>query len=384
MALVRLGRVPAQLDPIGATGAWSLAPLSGAIAVGYAVVQSVMHRSEIVRPELAIAAVVAIVAAAVVLTIAAHPSVGRLGRPAALIVVASAVLASVLSSMSTWGHNRFVQDDWGQIGIALLIFGMLWLRPPGELIVFGAVGAVVVGVLAAEQSGTLHIVNTPYVYAVVAATPVVVLTAVAATSGAIIARFAAEWSRSASVGMATLAPEVRQTEEAALHDAQLAELRHASLPLLASVVARGSITEADIAAATRTAAELRRHALQQVNLTWMDRLADEIGLCRHAIDDPDHLAPLVPARERAAVSACLIELVHLGLVDPGGVAIALSPSARAPGRAVFEARIRRVSQWRRLRRANRPFLSVLRSLSGDATTMKAGTTVTMRFGFDPA
>lgn len=381
-----LDRVPSRFDPIGAAAAWLLAPLAGAVAVGYAVIQSVTHGNEIVRPELAVVAVGMLFAAAVVLAIAAHPSIARLGRPAAVLVVGMTVLASVLSAVSTWGHNRLVQDDWGQIGIGLIVLGMLWLRPALELIVLGALGALVVGVLAAEQTGSLHIINTPYVYVVVAATPVLVLAAVAATCGAVICRFAAEWTRSSRAGMAGLGPEFRLLEEAALHRAQVAELKRTTLPLLASIAARGSVTQADIEAAARTAAQLREHAIEELRSTWLDRLAATTGMKPNAVNDPAHLAQRVPASERAAISACLIELVRLGLIDPADTAISLTrtPTVESSERAGFELRLYGVSEWRRLRRATRPFFSVLRSLSGDAMTTKAGTSMTVRFGFDPA
>ncbi|MGN6127788.1 MAG: hypothetical protein ACTHON_14585 [Humibacter sp.] len=386
MIMTTLDRIPGRLDPIGAAAAWSLAPLTGGLAVAYAIVQSVMHAGEIIHPEMAAVAVGALCGAAVVLAIAAHPSIARLDRAAAIAVVATAVLAALLSAASTWGHNRLVQDDWGLVGVGLLIFGMLWLRPPLELLVMGACSAPIVGLTAAEQAGSLHIINTPWVYVVVAATPVLVFAAVAATCGAVISRFASEWSFTARAGMRVLGPEFRQFEEAELHRAQLAELRELTLPLLASVAARGRVTEGDIEAAARTAAWLRERALQQARTTWLDRLALETGMRDGRINDPARLALHLPAQERAVVSACLMELVRLGLIDPSSTAISVSrtPTAESSERARFELHIAGVTEWRRARRAIRPFFSILRSLSGDATSTKVGTTMTVRFGFEAA
>lgn len=383
---VILDRAPIRLDPIGATAAWGLAPLVGAMSVGYAVVQSVINRNEIVSPVFAVAAICLLVAAGIALSVVAHPTVGRLSAGGAAVIVGVAVAAAVLSALSTWGHNRLVQDDWGQIGVALILFGLLWLRPPWEIIVFGVFGALVVGLLAAAQHTSLLIVNTPYVYAVVAATPVLVLSCVAATVGAIIARFSTEWTASSARGMRALEPEFRMLEQDALRRAQLEELRQATLPLLASISERGTITQCDIDTATAVSARLREHALEQLRVTWVDRLLADTRIDQQGVHDPERLLSHMPPRERAALSAFLVEAIRIGALTPVGAAITVHriPTADSSERTGFELSMRIAADWRFVRRTARPFVSVLRSLSGDATITRNGPTMIMRFGFVPA
>ncbi|QDZ16335.1 hypothetical protein [Humibacter ginsenosidimutans] len=386
MTGVLLDKAPIAVDPIGAAGAWMLTPIVSAIALGYAVLQSTMHRSEIVHPELMVVAVCVLACSGLVLSVAAHPSFARLSAAAAACIVGGSVLAAVLSELAIWGHNRLVQDDWGQIGVGLIVLGLLWLRPPREALALGVVGAIVVGVMAASQRGTLHITNTPYVYAVVAAMPVLLLTAVTVTSGAVIVRTSSDWLLSARSSLAGLEPELRMLERDSLHRAQLAELRHATLPLLASIAERGEITPSDIEAAARVSAQLRERAVGELRVTWLDDLLAATGMPPHAARDLDRLAAHVPERERAAVTACLIELVRIRAIDPSSASIAVvrAPSADDSERSRFEVQARLAADWRSVRRTARPFVSVLRSLSGDAAISRNDTTMKMRFGFVPA
>lgn len=381
-----LDNSPMRLDPIGAIGAWTLAPLVGTLAVAYAVVQSWMRAAEIVHPQVAAIAICLLAGSGVALTCAAHPRTGRLGRGGAGLIVSTAALAAVLSGLSTWGRNQLVQDDWGQMGIALIIFGLIWMRPPGEIVLYGVLGGVVVGVLAAEERTSLHVVNTPYVYAIVAATPVVSFAAVAATIGAILMRYSAAWLNSSERGMRTLEPELRMLEEDALRRAQLEELRIATLPLLTSVAERGEIAPADIEAATLVSAQLREQALEQLRITWVDRLLTKLGIHPGAVHDPGRLLPHLPPRERAVLGALLLELIRQGTIYSYGarMEVAAAPTAAEPERVRFELIARIATDWRSLHRTAVPFIGVLRSFSGDAAITRNGSTMILRFDFAPA
>jgi hypothetical protein len=381
-----LDNSPMRLDPIGATGAWTLAPLVGLLAVAYAVVQSAMNASEIVNPTLAAVAICLLAVAGIALTWAAHPRTGRLGRGGAGLIVSTAALAAVLSGLSTWGENRLVQDDWGQMGIALVVFGLVWVRPPGEIVLYGVLGGVVVGVLASEERASLHIVNTPYVYAIVAATPVIAFAAAAATIGAVIMRYSASWMASSERGMRALEPELRMLEQDALRRVQLDELRVTTLPLLASVAERGEITAADIETAAAASAQLREHALEQLRITWVDRLFTEMGIDARAIHDPDRRLPHLPTRERAVLGALLLELLRLGTIDGYGarIRVASAPALDEPERAGFELTAPIAADWRSVRRTAVPFIGVLRSFSEDAAITRSDSTMILRFGFVPA
>ncbi|MHA7987763.1 hypothetical protein ACX9R5_18375 [Rathayibacter sp. CAU 1779] len=386
MTTIPLFTRPIRLDPIGATAAWTFAPFLGAIAVGYAVMQTVMHNDEIVHPDLAIVAVYILAGAAIALTVASHPNVARLDAVPAVFVIGAAVLAAVLAAFASWGHNKMVQDDWGQIGVGLMVLGLLWLRPPRDIILLGGVSALALGVLAFEEGRFLRIANAPFVYAVVAATPVVVLTAVAAASGHVLNRFSSEWMIAARRGLKALEPELRVLEQDVLHRAQLDELRQVTLPLLSSIVQRGEITRFDIEAAIAVSAQLRERALEQVHVTWVDGLVREAGMHPGAVYDPEQLLTRVPPRERATITACLVELTRLGALDPAGsrLVVQRAPTADSSERVRFEVAAPLAADWRFLRRTARPFVSVLRSLTGDATITRNGTTMILRFGFAAA
>lgn len=380
-----LDRAPGRVDPLGGAAAWGLAPLVSATALGYAVLQTVMHRDEVVYPAFAVVALCLLAAAGIALTAMARPSVGRLGRPTAALIVGAAIAAAVASSIASWGHDRLVQDNWGQIGIGLIIFGLKWLRPPWEIIVYGVVGAVVVGVIAGEQPG-MSLVNSPVVYGIVAATPVLLLAAVAATNGIVTLRRSAAWIVASGRGLLALEPEFRMLEQDALRRDQLDELRRTTLPLLASVAERGEITQHDIDTAVTVSAQLRAHALEQARMSWVDRLLATAHISPDAVRDPGRLLPQLPAPERAALSACVLDLLRVGAVRAEGAIIvaAREPATGGPERCRIELTMATAANWRAVRRAAGPFVSVLRSYSGDATITRGESTMTIGFGFVPA
>jgi hypothetical protein len=215
---------------------------------------------------------------------------------------------------------------------------------------------------------------------------VLVLATVAATGGAVIVRTSSAWLTSARSSLAGLEPELRMLEHDSLHRAQLAELRRGTLPLLASIAQRNEITPRDITAAATVSAQLREHAVEELRATWMDDLLARAGMYPHAADDPDRLIPRVPDRERAVITACLIDLVRMRSIDPQTARIELvrAPSADESERSRFEVCASLAADWRSVRRTARPFVSVLRSLSGDAAISRNETTMILRFGFVPA
>jgi hypothetical protein len=223
------------------------------------------------------------------------------------------------------------------------------------------------------------------VYGVVAATPVLVLAAAAATSGFVVIRFSADWTASSERGMRALEPEFRLLEQDALRRGQLEELRRATLPLLASIAERGMIAPDDVARAAAVAAHLRGQALAELRTTWVDRLLADAHLQPDAVHDPERLLPLLRAPERAAFGACLLELLRRGAIDAADVRLVVLPEPGVDaGRARLELSTSITADWRLACRTARPFVSVLRSFSPDAAITRKGSMMTMRFGFATA
>jgi len=386
---VRPERSPQQLDPLGTLAAWTLTPLAGAAAFGYALLSTAWHRHQQTHPAFTVAALTLLFAAIVVLIVCAAPRRAPLRRTAFIVVLVLAASAAALSTGATWGADRLVQDDWGQISFALLLVSMTQLRPAIDLAVASCAGAVAIGALAAAPAAQYAIAVGPVIYAIVAATPILLLGLGATTYARVMVRTTERWQRSARDGMVRLAPDVRATARRTVRQEQITILNAGAVPLFTRLIETGSADAADIEEASSVALQLRRHALRLVRTGWLDDAVRRAGLPDAVISDPDGAIENVSVDHRVAVGAFVVELARLGedalgtdrRVDatPVHVTAAADPQTSRV-RLVISAPL--LTGRRMAARALMPYVSVLRVVSHDARLRIGAGTVTLGFSYD--
>ena len=396
---VALERTPQRLDPIGAQSAWLLVPLLGGVAVAYAVYSTVLHANQLRDVSLAVIAIAVLLIAVVVASIRSHPGLAPFGRWSHFSVIGVTVVAACLFSSSVWGHNERLQDDWGQIAVALLLVWMPLYRPVGEVAASAVVSALVIGCVAAAQS-SLVIANVPLVYATVSATPILALAAGGAGYAWTLTGETLRWREVAREGQARLEGELRQAAERMIAQDQMTALDAEAVPFLAALLRRGAVTEDDSERARAIADDLRAMSVRAVGRTWLEdtlqlALAPRLAVgeasgpaasgpaasgtaASSRVDDPDRLERVLTADQRAIVGALVATLAARPGLDPSTVRI----SASEPERPVFLLRAHVEEESRaELRRALLPFVSSLNSVAMRATMRFRSGELTVRFAY---
>ena len=383
-------RTPQRLDPLGAQSAWMVVPLLGALAVGYAVYSTIHHSDQFRNPQPAIVAVVALALAVLVFALRTHPGLGPFGRWSHLSIMAVAVTAACLFSASVWGTNHRIQDDWGQIAVALLLIAMPLYRPVSEVAIVALVAAAVLGAMAMLQTHTLAIDTLPVVYFTVAATPVLALAFGGCGYAWTMTGETLAWRELARAGQARLEGELRASAQRMVAQERVTTLNEQAVPFLAEVLTRGAITADDRERARAIAADLRSGALGALERTWLaETLAQALaargvdprpGRAPAMVADPHRLDAAFSDEQRAIVGAVLVTIARLPGLDPASVRVVVSE----PKHPQFVITADVQESAREVRRQLRPFLSALRSQSMDAFVRHRHGEMIVRFGYPEA
>lgn len=379
-------RTPQRLDPLGVQSAWLLVPLLGAVAVAYAVFSTFQHHDQFRSPALAVWAIAVLLLAVVVAAIRTHPGLAPVGLWSHLAIIGVAVVAACLFAAAVWGHNQRIQDDWGQIAVALLLTAMPLYRPVGEVLTVACVAAFVLGALAAVQGRSLLISNHPLVFATVAATPVLALAFGGAGYAWTMTGETLRWREVARAGQLRLDAELRQVAARMVAQERATALNAEAVPFLTELAARGVITEEDRRLARRIAERLRAAAVESVERSWLAETV-ALALSRRGsgaaggqisrVDDPDRLEQVLSEEQRAVVGALIGTVAAL----PGLDADSLAVTVAHPGAPIFLLTAGVAEPRRLLRSALVPYLSALQSVSMVASMRVRAGGLTVRFAY---
>lgn len=379
-------RTPQRLDPLGVQSAWLLVPLLSVVAVAYAMFSTFQHHAQLRSPALAVWAVVVLLVAVVVATIRTHPGLAPLGLWSHLAIVGVALVGGCLFDAAVWGHNQRIQDDWGQIAVALLLMAMPLYRPVAEVLTVAALAALVLGGLAAVQGSSLLISNHPLVYASIAATPVLALASGGAGYAWTMTGETLRWREVARAGQLRLDAELRQVAARMIAQERATALNAEAVPFLTALAARGVITEEDRRHARSIAEQLRASAVEALERSW---LAETVALAltrRGAgagaghggrVNDPDQLEQVLSEEQRAVVGALIGTVAAL----PGLAVDSLAVTVAQPGAPVFLLTARVDEPRRELRSALVPYLSALQSVSMVASMRVRAGGLIVRFAY---
>lgn len=379
-------RTPQRLDPLGVQSAWLLMPLIGAVTVAYAVYSTFVHHAQFHNPALAAWALVVLTVAVAVAAIRTHPGLAPVGTWSHLAIVGVALASAVLFDASVWGLNERIQDDWGQIAVALLLMAMPLYRPVPEVLATATASALVLGALAAAQAGSVTIVNHPAVYATVAATPVLALACGGAGYAWTMTGETLRWREIARAGQVRLEGELRQVADRMVAQERATALNAEAVPFLTGLLAAGRVTSEDRERARSIATRLRRAAVDAVGRSWLAETVD-LALARRGtsdhqerrsrVHDPDRLDRVLSDEQRAIVGALVGTVAALPGLEPASLTIMVS----APVCPVFLLSARAAESRRVLRSALLPFLSSLRSVSLEASMRVRDGELTVRFAY---
>lgn len=379
-------RTPQRLDPLGVQSAWLLVPLIGTVAVGYAVYSTIVHHEQLRSPALAVWAIVVLCVAVAVAAIRTHPGLAPVGLWSHVAIIGVTLASAVLFDASVWGHNQRIQDDWGQIAVALLLTAMPLYRPVAEVLATATASALVLGALAAAQSPSLAIVTHPAVYATVAATPILALACGGAGYAWTMTGETLRWREVARAAQLRLEGELRQVAERMVAQERATALNVEAVPFLTGLLSSGRIEPEDRERARAIASRLRRAAVDAADRSWLAETVD-LALARRGaaddprrwtrVDDPDRLDRVLSEEQRAIVGALIGTVAGLPGLHPATLAIAVS----RPERPMFVLTATVNESRGVLRSALVPFLGALQSVSMEASMRVDDGRLTVRFAY---
>ncbi|MGD8168325.1 hypothetical protein ACEXOS_013970 [Herbiconiux sp. P16] len=302
--------VPQRLDPIVAR---SIYPLVGVAAVGsmiYAIVRTITAGDEVSDPFFAGAAIVFAVVAAVLVVVVTDPVRTPVRFVGLAGAVFSAVLASVASSISTWGTSNVIWDNWGPLVVGIVILAFSEFRPGRDLALVTAVSAVIVGTTAALETSAMPELASPVTSAVIASTPVLLFGVGASVFSYRLSLLLSRSAESAVREQSGLTRRVRIRLRELLRDSGREALSVEVVPFLEGVLERGEVTEADAAHARRISAVLRSVIITDMGLPWLRRL-ERAHPDAVRVDDPGDLAEGLAMEQKVALRAVTTALIEV-------------------------------------------------------------------------
>jgi len=281
-----------RLDPIGGLASWPLAPVTAVIVMGYAFFSTLTQAGEVRLPLLTALALVSVGCAAGVLVWAALPESAPFQRRSTVIIVALALLGYLFEQAGMWGNNASVHDDFGQIGLGLLIMALAPFRPWREIAIVALISGLVVAGGALAQAVFLGDGVSAAVYAILAAVQLLAPALAGAAYCRQVVKSIRIWQTDAQRSIRLSADQNRGAAAAAIVAHRMNALDTTVLPFLDEVLQRGTVTSADIHRAHLLADEVRRRLVAETDHTWLDDLvAREYAPAAASAADPANSAP---------------------------------------------------------------------------------------------
>jgi len=336
-----------RLDPLGTLAAWPLAPAVAAIVLCYSVIATVLQQDQVQSPLLATLAVLAMAAAAGTLVIATQPAHSPFGARMHLVMVSLALLGYLFEELSRWGSNLLVQDDFGPVGIGLLLLALAPYRPWREIALSGMLASLVAVAITLPQAGSFRVDVPVAVYAIVSATQILAPTAAGAAYSRRIVRSILAWQSDARRAIVARTEEARGQVARAVVEQQVTALKSGVIPFLTELLERGTVTALDVAHASQLAADVRRTLVAEIDRTWLDAVVsrERAALAERGtpgllvVADPEHRATAFRPDQRAATAALIGALCAAPGFDAHSLVVQVTGTALPPA-PVYDGRPR--------------------------------------------
>jgi uncharacterized integral membrane protein len=290
----------AELDPIARVTARMFVIALGVVSVALSIALSLTPtgREQISLPVVSVLAHLVLAVSYIVFARAANPFGPVVTNARFQLFLAGVMLASVLDSLSQFGSNTLIRDDWGAVCLGLaLILGAPYRRP-AEIVWFTLQTVALTFVLAFVQNLSSTTSVTLVILALTAATPAIAMgLGSAAYARSLIGSLEASRLQ-AQVDRARHESAVltRLSETDAM--GELGSLRRDVVPFLARLETSGRMGAEDAVRAAELASALRRAIVERIA---RGTLADVV----HEYHDRDGVASHLDERQTAALRALI-------------------------------------------------------------------------------
>ena len=371
-----------QLDPLAGVNGREVAVFGAVAIVVYAIVMTVFNWQDTDIAWLAVAAIVVLAIDATLLAVVTSPLRPPPSRTVHIVAVSLALLAMVLSALSMFKSNAFIQDDWGTIAVGAVCLILCPYRPPGEQVIAAVLASLFAGLVVLAQSRSLASDFPVFVYVVIALTPLLCMALAGAAFAAIVLRMLRRWQSRANRAVRALADEHREGITRSVQQDQVTILNRDVVPFFAAVFGHDKLTDADRARALEISDNIRRSMVAEVDRSWLDVVVGQASrgaLGVDAVADPNRAASAMSTDQRTAMRALLVAILSHPGCERDAFSIAITADgARAEG--VIRASFSPADPAPRT--AFAPYMAVFRVMFADMHVDLAAASLTVQFSYD--
>lgn len=370
-----------QLDPAGTAGVRALTGALIVVVLGYALVMTVVFRSDISDPTAAILALVVLAASCLLLFFAASAYRAPLDRRTHYVIHVAVLVAIALEAAGEWAPNATLANDWGPVCLGIVIVALSPYRPARELATTGTVSAIFIGFLTLVRVEELEKQAPPFAVVAVTITPMLALCFGASFFTYGLVYSITMWQRREQVARRSVVSELRVGIARSVQQDRVTILSRDVLPFFSDVLERDTITEADRHRARGIADAIRGLMVAEVNRSWLENLIEnrDAGAAEVVVDDPDRAAPAMTTDQRTALRAVLVAMAEIPNFDCGDLRIRLTRDG-----AVFRGHLTAifgVTEYA-VRSSLAPYFAVMRAAFTDFQFELAHPTITLRFSYE--
>ena len=371
-----------QLDPLAGVNGREVAVFGAIAVVVYAIVMTFLNRHDIDIAWLAVAAIAVLCVDAALLIVVTSPLRPPVSRTVHIVAVALALLAMVLSALSMYESNGYIQDDWGTIAVGAVCLILCPYRPPREQVFAAVVASLFAGVVVLAQARSLDSGLPVIISVIVALTPLLCMSLAGAAFASLVLRMLRRWQSRANRAVRALADEHREGITRSVQQDRVTILNRDMVPFFTSLLDRDELTDADRERALEISDSIRRSMVADVDRSWLDVVVGQASRRAVSVDavvDRARAADAMSTDQRTAMRALLVAILsHPGVERDTFSIVITADGSRADGR--IRASFSPADPAPRT--AFAPYLAVFRVVFVDLQVDLAAASLTVGFSYD--
>lgn len=376
-------RTRQQLDPVGTLPARTLCVVLVGGAFTYGVAMTVRTADQTENWLLAFLALVWLAGAGLTVWIASSPVRAPFARSSHVVVHLLALGSISLSVASQWGHNRFIQDDYGPISLGMLILAMGVYRPARELASIGVISAIFVGFITLLEVPTFVTSAPAVAFVIVGMTPIVAMSFASARYSENIVEALEVWQRQAAQSIANTARQLSDGIVKSVRHDRVTILDRDVFPFFNSIVTRERITEEDRVRAREIANAIRTLMVAEADRTWLEVVAGDDGvtsdLMHRSVADVAGRATGMVTDQRSVLRALIVALKDEPTMVLGSLKITITGNSTL-SKGLLGVTLNGGGGDPREMFA--PYFAVMRIVFGDVRTDYRDNKLTVRFSYE--
>lgn len=374
-----------QRDPISSHLGRNLGSVAAIGVPTMAAVSMWLNNEQIVHEGLAALSFLLVIAVGAYISIFTQSARAPFRTRSLVVIVIVLLVATILGAISMWGHNASLRNDWAVQSAGIYLLTLTAFRPPRELVLSGGFIAVVVGVLAIAQSPFVENAGPVGVIVLGAMAPVLVATITAAVFSRVLLSEVYRWEREAGRALGSYSEGVTEWVSRSVQQDRVTILNQDVIPLLAGIVASGTITESDKEAAASLSGTIRKLMVADMNRSWLDGVIEQARARRgytpastRIVRDDVRLADTMTVHQCTAVRALLEALHNAPGCDPDALRLSIEQDKTL---CTLSLRAELADTGQTLRRELDPYLAVVYVVFFDVVVEASPRSLTVQFSY---